>query len=376
MNTEKPHELTANTLAELSSILTDGSFAPASVDAIDLRGTLDLVPHHESLATLRLIGEKLKDRGSIILSVTDFDRVVESYKSGEGDPEKMLCGEQGQNRAIFNRSKICDLLNAAGFEIIGGIDSLSWTEIPNRITVRAVKRKRPTPTIPLKGVHAIMSLPRIAWTDTFSHTLNVCSNLQMPFTKSTGVFWGQCLQRLMEARVAAGDKYILTIDYDSIFDDRDVVRLWQIMEDNPDIGALCPLQIGRDRDSVLVNLETKDGARVQTVKSSDFYAEAVDIRNGHFGLTMIRCSALAELPKPWFLGVPSASGQWEEGRVDDDIYFWHKFQDAGHRICLSPKVRIGHLQLVITWAKDDLSRVHQYVGEYHKEGRPDSCMTY
>ena len=39
-------------------------------------------------------------------------------------------------------------------------------------------------------------------------------------------------------------------------------------------------------------------------------------------------------------------------------------------------LRIGHLQLVITWAKDDLSRVHQYVGDYHKEGRPESCMTY
>lgn len=351
--------------------IEDGSLA-----SIELGDWLDKVKYSESIRLLRHLCGKLRDRGRISLSVVDFDWVCSAYREGKADIEPILCGENGLNRAIFNRGKVCDLLNMAGFEIVGGASSLAWKPTEERISVVAEKRTRRETPIPLKGVTAIMSLPRVSWTETMSHTLEAIAKLQIPFVKSTGVFWGQCLERMLTKEAERGTKYALTIDYDSIFDIRDVARLWQIMEDNPDIAALCPLQIGRDRDALLLNCIDKDGNPMPQVAIDHFYNEAVDIKNGHFGLTLIRLDALRDIPHPWFLAVPDQDGRWDDKRTDDDIYFWHKLREHGKRVCATPKVRLGHLQLVITWPMDDCSVRHQYLNRYYDEGRPAECMTY
>ena len=365
-------KVTATDLVEFAG-LVDGSLEFIQLEA------LDFVPHTKTLETLRLLASKLRNRGTLELDVTDFDLVCDEYKSGMGDPEARLC-RGGLNAAIFNRGKICDMLNMSGFEIIGGANgSLGWADVNGRLCVRAEKRTRKQPDIPMVDIHAVLSLPRIAWTDTFGQIVEVLARLQTKFTKSTGVFWGQCIERMMEGIVNAGEfapKYILTIDYDSIFDEKDVVRLWQIMEDNPDIAALCPMQIGRDRTEVLCNLVDDAGAPIRNATSKMFYAETVNIKNGHFGLTLIRTAALRNVSHPWFLGVPAENGTWGEGRTDEDIYFWHKLRENGLRVCATPKVRLGHLQLVVTWPKDDLSCVHQYLNKYYGEGRPAECQTY
>jgi len=351
----------------------------ASLSSIDATsGVLQKIPYQETLSVLRDWNRALVDGGEIRIVVADFDHIAKGYTDGSIDPEKALCGQDSLNRAIFNREKILSLCSMAGFEIVSGADgSMSWSPEPGVIGVTARKRTRPHPEIPLKGVHAVMSLPRISWTETMTHLYESLSNLHIPFSKATGVFWSQSLQRLIDALVDKPDvKYILTLDYDSIFDAHDIIRLWQIMESNPDIAALCPLQIGRDRDQVLMTLIDKDGKSITAVEPSYLYNEALDIRNGHFGCTLIRADAIKKLPKPWFLGVPNKEGDWGPGRVDDDIYFWHKMRDHGHRICVTPKVRIGHLQLLITWPSDDLRTVHQYVGKYYEDGRPQQCMTY
>jgi len=352
----------------------------ASIDRIDSGDILNRIPYTRTLEVLRCWEAQLRDGGELRIDVGDFDAAVKMYQDGSGDCEPLLCGPDGLAKAIFNREKICDLLNMAGFEIVGGGDgSLKWNETPGRLCVLARKRARPVPPmLPERlPIHAIMSLPRIAWTDTFAHTLDAISRLQLNFTKSTGVFWGQCLQRLMETVIRKNEaKYILTIDYDSIFDARDIIRLWQIMESNPDIAALCPLQIGRDRDGVLLSLITPEGNDRKSVTSTELYEEAVDLKTGHFGLTLIRCDAIDKIPKPWFLGIPNKEGKWDEDRIDDDIYFWHKVREHGGRVAVCPKVRIGHLQCVISWPMDDLSVRHQYLSKYHDDGRPQECSTY
>ena len=351
--------------------------ADGSLDRIDSTDILTRIPYTKTLQTLRSWEAQLRDGGELRIDVGDFDAAVKMYQDGSGDAEPILCGPDGLAKAIFNRGKLCDLLNMAGFEIVGGGDgSLKWDENPGRLCVLARKRTRPVPPERLP-IHAIMSLPRIAWTDTFAHTLDAVSTLRLDFTKSTGVFWGQCLQRLMEGVIRKGEaKYILTIDYDSIFDVRDIIRLWQIMESNPDIAALCPLQIGRDRDGVLLMLADANGKDKTSILSTDLFEEAVDLKTGHFGLTLIRCDAIDRIPKPWFLGIPDKDGRYEDGRIDDDIYFWHKVREHGGRVAVCPKVRIGHLQCVISWPMDDLSVRHQYLSKYHDDGRPEQCSTY
>lgn len=350
--------------------------ADASLSHIDLGSWLERVSYTESLNLLRHLASKLRDRGRMRIAVSDFDWICEAYRKGDCDIEPVLCGDRGMNRSVWNRQKICDVVNMAGMEIVGGSNALGWKPVEQTIDIMAEKRLRKQPDVPIQGVTALMSLPRIAWTETFSNTLEVCARLQMPFVKSTGVFWGQSLERMLTGQHEKGTKYALTIDYDSIFDVQDVIRLWQIMEDNPDVTALCPLQIGRERDALLINLIDKNGNPMKDVTTEYFYNEVVDIKNGHFGLTMIRLEHLNDIPHPWFLGVPNKDGRWEENRTDDDIYFWHKLRAAGRRVCATPKVRLGHLQLVISWPTDDCSVKHQYVNNYHAEGRPPECMTY
>ena len=352
--------------------------AAETLDSIDMGQIMDLIPSDKALEVLKNAERVLKPFGTLRMSVTDFDFVCDAYKNGTGDPEATLCGTGVLNASIYNRTKVSELVNHAGFEIISAADgSLTWKPEPHLIGITARKKRRAIPKIPFDDVHAIMSLPRISWTETFAKTLEVASQLQMRFTKSTGVFWSQSLERMMSGIVKDdGCKYIMTIDYDSIFDARDVIRLWQIMEDNPDIAALCPMQIGRDRSEMLLNMVDENGKSIQTAPVEFFYRDAIDIKNGHFGLTLSRVDALKDVPHPWFLGVPNEDGKWEERRTDDDIYFWHKMRAAGKRVCATPKVRIGHLQCVITWPKDDFSLVHQYVGKFHDDGRPAECMTY
>jgi hypothetical protein len=352
--------------------------AAETLDSIDMGQIMDLIPSDKALEVLKNAERVMRPSGTLRMIVTDFDFVCDAYKNGTGDPEATLCGTGVLNSSIYNRTKVSELVNHAGFEIISAADgSLTWKHEPHSIGITARKKRRAMPKIPFDDVHAIMSLPRVSWTETFAKTLEVASQLQMKFTKSTGVFWSQSLERMMSGIVKEnGCKYILTIDYDSIFDARDVIRLWQVMEDNPDIAALCPMQIGRDRSEMLLNMVDENGKSIQTAPVEFFYRDAIDIKNGHFGLTLIRVDALKDFPHPWFLGVPNEEGKWEERRTDDDIYFWHKMRAAGKRVCATPKVRIGHLQCVITWPKDDFSLVHQYVGKFHDDGRPAECMTY
>ena len=350
---------------------------PLSLDIIRAPLTLDALPAAQALATLRRWEQALVPGGALFVSVVDFDTVCDDYKSGGKDPEETLM-QSGNVRAIFNREKISNLLNMAGFEIVGSADGLDWKENRYLISVKAHKRLRPIPTRPMKDIHAIMSLPRVAWTETMGHVYGALSALEIPFTKSTGVFWSQSLQRMMQQIVRQEErpKYIMTIDFDSIFDERDIVRLWQIMETNPDIFALCPMQIGRDRDSVLMTALGKDGKPMLECPATHFHADTVDIGHGHFGLTLIRTEMLERLSLPWFKGEPNSAGEWGEGRIDDDIYFWRKARSEGFRIAACPKVRIGHLQLLITWPDDALRTKHQYVGKYYDDGRPAECMTY
>jgi hypothetical protein len=308
--------------------------------------------------------------------VPDFDAACEMYKEGTGSAEDAILS-RGSYRSIWNREKLAKVLALGGWDIVGGATGTSWCDGEGWLSVVARRVTRPVPTLPMRDVEAIMSLPRIAWTETMGATTLACARLGIDFTKATGVFWGQCLQRMMEGVVGKETrKYILTIDFDSVFDHQDIVRMWQIMETNPTVDALFPLQIGRDRETVLLSMTDKEGKRVRQVPAEVFRQEVVDCDTGHFGLSLIRTDALRRMPKPWFLGSPNDAGEWGDGRVDDDIHFWKALRAAGGRIACTPRVRIGHLQLVVTWPDENLRSKHQYTSVFNDEGRPSECASY
>ena len=78
---------------------------------------------------------------------------------------------------------------------------------------------------------------------------------------------------------------------------------------------------------------------------------------------------------PWFWEQPNADGEWAAGRLDPDIYFWRKWQDAGNTLYLANRVSIGHLQHMATWVDNETRRpIHQYLTDFQKHGPPPEAM--
>lgn len=328
------------------------------------------MPGEEVKAAMGLQGNEVR------VDVPDFDAGIAAYEAGEGSIEEHVLG-LGQYRSIWNREKLAKVMSLAGFEITGGVDGAKWSDGNGWLRVVARRVQRPRPKLPMSDVCAIMSLPRIAWTENFSSVAQACTRLGFDFYKATGVFWGQCMQRVIEQALdTQKHRYILSIDYDSVFDEQDVIRLWQIMETRPDIDALFPLQIQREKDRVLLTMVDDEGRRIERVDAVKFRQESVQCETGHFGLTFFRAEAFRRMAKPWFLGTPLPDGTWGDGRIDDDIHFWKEWNRCGNTCHVSPRVRIGHLQLQITWPGEDLRTIQQYCTKYNDEGRPTECTNY
>lgn len=214
-------------------------------------------------------------------------------------------------------------------------------------------------------IRGIMSLPRVTWTATVDCVFTSIYELKFRTRMVTGVFWGQCLEREIEAAIADGsEKYILIMDYDSVFDTRDIIKMWEVMEANPSISALCPVQVKREEHSMLYQVDP-DPKYPST-------PDAIDVLTGHFGLTLLRISDLKRLPRPLFAAKPDPNGNWGPYKTDEDIYFWEQMRAYSRRICVCPKVKIGHLQLVVTWPDNGKSKA-QFVNEFKAKGRPITC---
>lgn len=187
----------------------------------------------------------------------------------------------------------------------------------------------------------------------------------------SGVFWGQGLSRLMKICADRGIEFVLTLDYDSIFTKEHVARLYQLMNENPDVDAIVPVQVKRECNSSMFTMWNEtDRFEVNEVKAREFMKPLTRIATGHFGLTMIRTSSLAKLHKPWFKAEPDLNGEWEAGHIDEDIYFWLNAMSAGWKVCLANEVRIGHLQRIVAWPKPDFTPQFQYLRQWNEQGQP------
>ena len=77
-------------------------------------------------------------------------------------------------------------------------------------------------------VAAVMSTPRLGFTDNYFCVMSALAPHGISPTKVTGAFWGQCLQRAMETVVDKHD-VILTIDYDTVFNAKTVEALLALL---------------------------------------------------------------------------------------------------------------------------------------------------
>lgn len=370
--------------------LTLGGQAVAddSVDEIYASHVLEHFSHQESQAALCEWVRVLKPGGRIRIAVPDFAKVAEKYLAGEPLPiAGYVMGGQTDvddyHRTIFDEEHLRRMMQQAGL-----IDIAPWRSeiddcaaLPISLNLQGIKGAASPQLLkpwPKRKIAAVMSMPRLAFADNMFCAIQTLAPLGIPFEKVTGAFWGQCLERVMEANVddgwhpPSGTEWILTLDYDTVFLPEHLHQLAVLMEEHPEADAICPIQYKRDENTVLFRRVDEQGNYIKTPATlADFDGPLTRIGWGHFGLTLIRASSLLRLPHPWFDGQPDPNGRWHDpGKVDDDIYFWNKFRENGLKLYLANHVAIGHLQLVATWPGRDFAPIHQYVSEFQSKGTP------
>lgn len=203
-----------------------------------------------------------------------------------------------------------------------------------------------------KKVAAFMTCPRYVNGFARNHIDSAMRQCGVSMFVSNGVFYGQCMQRMFEDAVSQGCEIGITVDFDSMFTARHVKQLmWRLVNDDG-IDAVAALQCRRGEKTALASIGEESGAMMA--------GDPVKVRTAHFGLTAIDMTKLAALPKPWFASKPNEQGEWGDGKLDDDIWFWGQWGDAGNSVYIDPSCRIGHLEEVVTIFNGDGQAVHVY----------------
>jgi hypothetical protein len=92
----------------------------------------------------------------------------------------------------------------------------------------------------------------------------------------------------------------------------------------------------------------------------------VQATTAHLGLTLFRAESIKKMKKPWFWSTPDKDGGWGEGRLDDDIYMWGNWRDAGNTLFVHTGCKIGHVEEMVAEYGDDYEVKHTYISEYRK----------
>jgi hypothetical protein len=196
-------------------------------------------------------------------------------------------------------------------------------------------------------VAALMSCPRLGFTDNFFCVAQALAPHRISPIKYTGAFWGQCLQNCMEDVIDKND-VILTFDYDTVFTAKTVEALLTLMMFSG-VDAIAPLQTKREANTVMFALPGIKPEDKTTVEDDWFQKPVQLVETAHFGCTFIRTEALKKVPKPWFVAQPSEAGDFRGGHIDEDIHFWKAFYKAGNKLGIATQVSVGHAELMITW---------------------------
>jgi SAM-dependent methyltransferase len=371
--------------------LPENDQLPFKDDVIGEVYSCHVLEHYPAAKVLDAIKELVritKPGGIVRISVPNFRKVAENYIDHKPGPWTQIAfGGQGSDNDFHKCGLDEPILRAfmtkAGLVCIKGWASDKPDASSMNISLNLEGRK-PTPSTEAIGskMVACMSIPRLGFTSNMFCAAAVCTRHAIVLDTMEGAFWGQCLERCIDRHTNDGTEFILTIDYDTVFDENHVKRLLIAADTYPEIDAFAPMQCKREGEAILAMLDDTGPHSVEVLN-----CPILEAKTAHFGLTLIRVSALKKMKHPWFIGVPNSEGGWwdepreqtEEEfkpRTDDDIYFWHHFKASGNRLALLPDVGVGHAQLTIAWPEThSLKPVHQYWCDYRKKGAPPNVRS-
>jgi len=349
------------------------AFPAGYVDEIRASHVLEHISHRLTGDVLADWVRALKPGGLLRIAVPDLEVISRQYLAGAEIPiQGYIMGghvdDDDHHQAVFDDEALGDALRAAG---LVGISH--WTSelddaasLPISLNLQGYK-----PLEAFPPVAAVMSLPRLAFTDNFFCAFEAFARLGISLRKFTGAFWGQCLTRAIEETLAAREfKYLLAVDYDSLYTMNDVQALISAAERHPEADAIAPLQASRSKGGPLMTIRGEDGINQAQIERDYFLPELSPVTTAHFGLTLIRVAALRDVLPPWFLGTPDPDGRWSDARCDEDIHFWRQWEKAGKTLYLANRVPIGHAELMIRWPDRNLEVTYQHPSDFWKTGKP------
>ena len=178
----------------------------------------------------------------------------------------------------------------------------------------------------------------------------------IPLTVSGGVYYGQCMQIMLCDLLKLGVDYALTIDFDSMFTPKHIERLVSLIANNDHIDALAAIQPKRGCGTVLASMDKET--------TLEWDGSPIKVASAHFGLTVIDLKKLEGVAKPWFRAQPDENGDWIGNKIDDDVWFWKQWNEAGNSVYVDPGTRLGHLEEMITVYDEDMTVQHYYPREW------------
>jgi predicted SAM-dependent methyltransferase len=310
----------------------------------------------------------LKPGGRIRISVPDVDKVLK-----DETPNRLFYLMGGQmhaddiHKSAYDRNRLTALMSQNGLKQIKDWYSPNTDSaaLPISLNLEGVKAPAEVPATKQKSttikLGAYLTLPRYEAVASRSLIEQALRALKIELTTSQGVFWGQCMQRMFDKAVNDGIDWILSLDSDSLFTPEQLSLLMDTLASNPHIDALAALQCRRGSPYPL--LTTGTGVDNQVVEVSN---QPIKVTTAHFGLTLIRVDSLRKTPKPWFFAQPSDEGDWDDSRLDDDIWFWHQWRLAGNTLYVAPSVSIGHLEETVVQFNDKMEPEHMYVHQWRE----------
>ena len=305
--------------------------------------------------------------GRMRISVPDVDKVLNDRS---GKRLFYLMGGQTDeddiHKSAYDRKRLTALMTQCGLTGLKDWTSANTDTASHEISLNLEGTKADATVeqyLDLK-VGAYMSLPRYESVAARTIIERALKPLKIDLTTTTGVFWGQCMQRMFQGAVEKELDWILTIDYDSVFSSTQLSRLMETFATHPEIDALAALQCRRGTPYPLMT--TGKNAQDDNVEID---GSPVKVVTAHFGLTLIRVDSLKKTPKPWFYAEPEKNGDWGDGRLDDDIWFWHQWRLAGHTIYVAPNVSIGHVEETVACFDEHLNPQHLYVSDWRKQNK-------